>query len=578
MLIELRVNQLALVDELVLPISPGLTMITGETGAGKSMIAGALSLLGGGKVPKDLVRQGEDLAWVEGVFDLADAPATRDRLARSGILAGSDGIIVLRREIRREGRNRVLINGLVSSLSLLEQVGPDLLSIQSQDQQRELDDRSFIRDFLDSAAGCSESRAQVEAAYESWRLAERSLAQRRIETEASLEQLDLWRYQRDELAAAGLDAAEESGLAEALGLKRHANALREAAESAAVSLDEGDASARAALGRALSALGPLADVSPLLKAIVELLTEAEAATGEASRDLSRFQDRLDLDPAGLEALEQRQSLYQELRRKYNRETRSLLSYLADLERKIGRHRDSEQDLTELEAAANAAARDLEKAATELRAKRLRAAVEVSDAAAAVIRPLSLPDLDLEFSIEPRTDPESQLVVDGEPCRIGIDGADIVRLMVRTNPGERMGEVGDIASGGERSRIHLGLAALRRDRPEPPLMLCDEIDAGLGMDAARPVAALLNRLAQSGQIVCISHLPTMAVAGREHLLVGKEVDAGRTLLRVRRLAGEERVMELARLLGGSPGEHDQGTDDISRTAYARALLAEDAVPH
>ncbi len=572
MLIELRINQLALVDELVLPLGPGLTMLTGETGAGKSMIAGAMAILSGREVPKDLVRDGEELAWVEGVFDLSDSPLRLAWLERMGVRVGNDGILVLRREIRRHGRNRVLINGLTSSIAVLERIGEAVLAVQSQDQQRELEDPAYARDYLDARLGCEESRNRAAAAWKAWHEAVGVLAERRREEEADREKLDIWTYQRDELAAAHLDPAEEASLDESLALKRHANALSDAAAKALTALDHADAGARATLGRSLAALTPLADVSPRLSDIVALLGNAEAAAADASRDLDRFLDGLDLDPADLDALEERRSIYAELKRKYRRDIPDLLDYLAELEGRIERQQSAVSDIVSLEERVAETAAELVAEAEGLRARRIAGAGDVAREAAQRIRALSLPDLALEFRIAPRIDADSELLVDGENCRITAAGADDVRLLVRTNPGERMGEVADIASGGERSRIHLGLTALRRDRPEPPLLLCDEVDAGLGMDAARPMASMLRELSSCGQVVCISHLPTMAVAGDQHLTVTKQVRDGRTVLSLRKLDGDERIAEVARLLGGAAGRGNQDDDGGSRLAYARDLLA------
>jgi len=571
MLVELRISQLGLVDELVLPLASGLTILSGETGAGKSMIAGAMALLAGREVPKDLVRGGEELAWVEGVFDLSDREATRRRLRKSGLAVGADGMLVLRREIRRNGRNRVLINGLTSSLALLQQVGPGLLSVQSQDQQRELSRPAFVRDLLDEMLDCLDLRETVREAHAAWTRAESELAAAREDAAAGREQLDLWRYQRDELAAAALDPDEEAELDEAIVLKRHAAELQESAAAALQVLAGGEPDARALLGRALTALASAEGKSRRLDEALAQVREAEAAVVEASSDVERFLDAIDLDPGGLDELEERKSLYVDLRRKYRREVTDLLAYQQLLEKRIAGQESSVENLVDLEARRDAAAGDLVEAALALRRRRVEGAGGVSRLAEEIIRPLALPDLELQFTIAPRCAEAEGLEVDGEPCRVGADGADVVDLMARPNPGERAGRVGEIASGGERSRIHLGLTALKRGDGEAPLQLFDEIDSGLGMDRARSTAKLLRRLARGGEVICITHLATVAVYGDHHWRARKEVRDGRTLLAVDRLDGEARTDEIARLLGGETA--DEVAVDAAGRAYARDLLRE-----
>ncbi len=569
MLRELRVGNLALVDDLVLTLEPGLTMLTGETGAGKSLIAGALSLLAGGKADRQIIRQGEDLAFVEGVFDLADTPSLRDRAAALGIRTGSDGILVLRREIRREGRGRVLINGLVSSLALLEEMGSDLLAIQSQDQQRLLSLASFPGEFLDAVLANEGDRDRLAAAIDLYRDLQERYEQRVREEEFAREQLDMWRYQHRELEEAALTAGEEEMLGEKLALGRNARALLEAAGTARQDLAEGQVNANQLLGSAETALSPLADSSPRLQAILELIRDATAAAGEAATGLERFLDGFDADPAQLDEMEARKALYEELRRKYDRTCEGLMALRDSLTERIARQKEAASDLEQLATDRDRAREELSGAAAALRKGRLKGAARVAALATETIRPLALPELELEFLIQPDLDPQSPVKVSGKPCRVTGRGADRIQLLARTNRGESLGEVGRIASGGEKSRIFLGLSVLLRQGTRPPLQLFDEIDAGLGMDNAVPVAELLKRLAAHGQVVCITHLPTVAAHGEHHLKVTKAVQDGRTSLRVVPVPGEARVEEIARLLGGKKGGGQGGVEQ--QVAYARQLL-------
>jgi DNA repair protein RecN (Recombination protein N) len=568
MLRELRMGNLALVDEVAVPLGPGLTVLTGETGAGKSLVAGAMALLCGRRADKELVRQGEECGWVEGLFDLGEAPEQHRRLGRLGVRVAADGMLVLRREIRRAGRSRVLVNGLVSSLALLEQAGPLLLAIQSQDQQRELSDPGFVRGLLDgmlSEAGLPDA---ARAAWRVYRELQEELAARREEDALAREQMDIWAYQHEELNAAGLRIGEEEELSEALVLKRHASRLQEAAAAALERVSEGPRPARDLVGEAVASLRPVADKSRGLGEVLEQLLAAEDALGEAARSLDGFLDRLDLDPGGLEEMEARLALYSELQRKYRRDVPGLLALRESLAGRLSRQEAAAHDLAALQERLDAARTECEEACTRLHAARADAAPRLAERALELIRPLSLPDLELRCEVRLREDPEGPLTVAGRRCAGGPEGADRVELRIRPNPGESWGSAAAIASGGERSRLHLGLTLLGRSGPAPPLMLFDEVDAGLGMDAAAPVARLLRRLARVGQVVVITHLPTMAVYGRAHLHVQKRVVRGRTLLDVAPLDEDERVAEVARLLGG---EGYGGDDRQAQRAYALELL-------
>jgi len=570
MLREIRIGNLALVDDLVLSLEMGLTMLTGETGAGKSLIAGALSLLTGGKADRQLIRKGEEMAFVEGVFDL-EQEESRDQAAALGIRLGSDGVLVLRRELRREGRGRVLINGLVSSLSLLEQIGGELLAIQSQDQQRLLCLSSFPGDFLDTVLDNGAERERVATALDKYREIQIQYEVRLREEEFARQQLDMWRYQVKEIGDAGLMPGEEETLAEILTLGRNSRALLEAAGTARQALTEGQVNARQLLGSAEGVLAPLATESSRLQSILELVRDAGAAVSEAAGDLERFLDGVDVDPARLDELEARKSLYEDLRRKYDRTVDGLIELHEILSDRIARQEEAASDLEHLATTLDDVRRELAAAAEALRDNRLRGAGKVAARAVETIRPLALPDLELEFLIEPDLDEGSRVQIADQPCRITAKGADRIRMLVRTNRGEGLGEVGRIASGGEKSRIFLGLSVLQRRGKRPPLQLYDEIDAGLGLDNSVPVAELLARLAVDSQVICITHLPTIAARGDNHLKVEKFVTGGRTVLQVVTIPGEARVEEIARLLGGRKTGTKGKTD--KQVAYARQLLGQ-----
>ncbi len=570
MLKELRVAHLALVNDLVLGLEPGLTMLTGETGAGKSLIAGALGLLAGGKGDKRLIREGEDLAVVEGVFDLGERPADLQAFAAAGVRIGSDGILVLRRELKREGRGRVLINGLVSSLALFERLGPRLLSIQSQDQQRVLSRPSFACQFLDQALGLAKELEEMGIAVTRFKTLSQELADRTQEQAFADQQLEMWEFQWRELNEAALSIEEEAELREKLSFGRNLRSLLEGTAAGRLDLCDGEVNARQLLARSSAVLEPLAQHSQRLAEILALTRDAEALVVEAGHDLIRFADTLNIDPSRLDEMEARYHLYGQLQRKFSRDVAALLSLQESLALRIERQKNALSDIDDLKKELDSSRADMKKLALVLRSKRQAGAAGLARQAEELIRPLALPDLDLEFQLEPWADSGGEVALEGIQCKVSERGCDRVVLRVRTNRGESWNPVGEVASGGEKSRIFLGLSVLGGQEEHAPLQLFDEIDAGLGMDNAVPVAQLLRRLARQGQILCITHLPTVAALGHTHLQVSKSVTVGRTTVSVQGLEGGSRVDELARLLGGESGSG--GKQEVQR-AYAKQLLTE-----
>ncbi len=570
MLRELRVANLALVDDLVIGFAEGLTMLTGETGAGKSLIAGALSLLVGSKGDKRLIREGEDLAIVEGVFDLSQRPSDLSAFADAGLRVGNDGLLVMRRELKRDGRGRVLINGLISSLSIFERLGPRLLSIQSQDQQRILSHTAYARQFLDRALQLDAQLTRMAASVATFKALRRQLAERTSEQEFADQQLEMWEFQWRELQDAGLTVEEESSLKEQLAFGRNLRGLMEGTKAGIRDLSQGEINARLLLARTVSALEPLAGHSERLESLLGMIRDAEALVAEAGNDLERFTDSVNVDPAQLDELERRHHLYSQLQRKFGRDVEELLILQDSLHERIERQRSAVSDIGKLREDLESARGEMAAAALDLRQKRQAGASKLALGAEELIRPLALPELGLEFGLEPDLNSEGDVELAGQVCRVTEHGGDRVILRVRTNRGEAWNPVGDVASGGEKSRIFLGLSVLESEGGLAPLQLYDEIDAGLGMDNAVPVARLLRRLAQGGQVLCITHLPTVAAMGQGHLQVRKSVHGGRTTVTVEPLDGVRRVDELARLLGGEQGS---GENRAAQVAYAKQLLAE-----
>ncbi len=567
MLQELRIHNIAIIDDLDLHFFPGLTILTGETGAGKSVIAGALGLLAGMTGTGDQVRLDEEMGFVEGVFALHDSPASKGAIVHMGIRIEQDDVLVLRRELRPAGRDRVLINGLTSSLAVLKRVAALLLNIQSQDMQRQLSQPYFACDLLDRWQG---NHAELKALAEARRLflkIVQALDDLTLESERAREQSDIWKYQLHELRMANLDPEEESLLAEQIHFGRNARRLLEAAGNARSLLDEADPSARTLLGMILGDLGKVSGDSARLQDVVDLVAGAEASLGEASRLLERYLDTCEIDPAQLDELEQRKALYEDLKRKYDRDCPGLLQLLDVLGQRLDKREHAAENLAGLTAEMEEARTELEKLALALREKRRLGAPLLAEKLENLLRPLGMHDIRIRLAVIPGCDEKGPLVLEDEACGVTDRGSESVELLVRTNAGEGFGPAHRIASGGERSRIFLGISVLDSGQAEQPLRLFDEIDAGLGMEGAVPVADLLTTLSDRSQVLCITHLATVAAKGSHHLKVAKAVVGPRTVTSSAYLVGEQRICELSRLLGGKDALDDSGHQE----AFARKLF-------
>jgi len=569
MLLELRISNLAIIDDLVMSFEEGLTVITGETGAGKSVIAGGLRLLLGSAVPKDLVRHGEIEAYVETIFEITDIDPRHEQIKRKGIRVGSDGIIVLRREIRREGRGRVLINGLTSSLSIMSDVASLLLSVQSQDQKRELGNKYFALNFLDDVLDLEQLRKQYIILWKDWRNCKQLLNARITEDEVLSEHLEYISYQCEELTEAKLEVGEEDQLAEQLKVIRNLTSLTTASLKCSSLLDNSEPSVRQLLASAISALPPTDTADQKMNDIRELLITADSELSEASILLNSFQDSLPTDGAMHDDLESREALYLDLKRKYNLDTAGLVILKSELQDKIDAHKTAGSDISQLESECESALALLKECSRKLHDKRVSGWEEVADKAGLIIQKLGLPDFQMRFDINYITSDEYDFELEGYPVVASEQGVDNVVLSVCTNPGEKFGQAVDISSGGEQSRIFLGLLSLQRKGIFSQTMLLDEADAGLGLDSAQSVASLLKTLSASGQVLCITHLPTMAVAGDCHLYVEKVELEDRKVVSVTKVSGAERIEEVARLLGGQQVTDPEGK---SQFKYAEDLLS------
>lgn len=558
MLQALSIRDFAIIDAVEFDLRAGLTVVTGETGAGKSILVNALNLVLGGRARADVVRTGADSARVEALFDLSAAPAARARLETVGIEAGEE--LVVRRVVERNGRHRVYLNGTLATVKMLGEVTGGLVDISGQHEHYSLLRTDFHLELLDRTGGLGALRDQVTTAYGRVAALDARMDELRARQRDRAEREAFLSFQLVELDEAALDQADEEERLEVEAVRlRNTEKLREAARAAEADLYADDGAASERLSRAVRAVATLAELDPDLAALQADLESALAIAEDAARTLGSYAHDLAADPQRLDEIESRLALFARLRRKYG----------ATLAEVIERGAEMRAEVLALAGAGDA----LEALATERRdaaARLLTVAEQLSaarrDTGSAFVATVGseLADLGMEGAT---------LVVDLEPVASGVEvggrhvgprGLDRVELRLSANPGEPPQPLHRIASGGELSRFMLAVKRVIATGDPVGTYVFDEVDSGIGGPTAEAVGRKLKLVSRDRQAVCITHLPQIAALGDHHLVVRKSVDSDRTRSEVVSLSAKARVEELARMLGGA---------QVTRTtrAHARELL-------
>ncbi len=559
MLTSLRVRDLAVLEDVEVSFEIGLTVLTGETGAGKSLVVDALSLLAGDRADASLVRAGAERAVVEGAFETSD-PAVMALLCDAGLVEeqGEAGAIevVIRREIARGGKGKLSINGSPAVLKTLVELAPRLLVIYGQAGARELLDASAPRDFLDRFAGLSEQASLTRSLFTQWQSLEEK-RRRLFEMSADAgRRLDLLEFQIREIDSVNpRDGEEETLQTERLALSTVEKRGKLMGQAGAA-LESDDGGCLPALAAARKSMQSLADFDSLANGWIQALDEAEDRLSDIARSVARELSRLEADPNRLATVAERLDALAKLKRKYG----PTLAEVMDYRERIGRERDELSDLSGSLARAEEAAR---KALSTFRSESLRlsearrkAAPRLGSATERHLQDLAF--LRASFSVECslKGDVDSPFEIDGERVACGSYGIDQVSFSFAPNPGEPARPLSKIASGGELSRVQLALAAAldsgsqKLDRPSGRALVFDEVDTGVSGATAAAVGRKLRQLSKNEQILVVTHLPQVAASGTSHLAVKKEESAGRTKTTVRALSQAERMESIAALLAGA----------------------------
>ncbi len=571
MLTELFIREFALIEELRVEFGPGFTAITGETGAGKSIIIDALSAAVGDRIAADAVRTGAESAVVEATFDASEAPKAVAAAAEAGVEPDADGLLILTRVIGAAGRHKCRVNGRTVPLSVLREIGDRLVDIHGQHEHQALiHERSHLQ-FLDEFAGVAHlvRRAEYAEAYRA--VAEARRARDRLAQAARerFQQLDLLRFQVSEIDSANLSPGAEDELLATRGRLANAEKLREGAVLAHALLGGEPEEGLAAVDAAREALRNLQELAALDRGLQEPAASLEAAIYQLEdvvAALADYGEGIEADPAQLDEIEQRLALIARLKRKYGDTVEDLLRFAEEARGRLADLESADERLAELDAEVERLASGAGRIAVELSAERQKAGAKLSDALTREIAEVGMKHGKLAVDLQREASPEG--LPDGEGGRWAADetGIDACRFLFSANPGEPLKPLAAIASGGELSRIMLVLKSLCSRGHEIPTVVFDEIDAGIGGHATHAVGQKLAQVSRRAQVLCVTHLPQIARLADHHLRADKRTAAGRAQVEVRPLDDEGRVAELARMLGARAG-------DKAALEHAAELLAD-----
>ena len=542
MLVELRAENYAVIDHAIAVFGPGLNLLTGETGAGKSILVDALALLMGGKSSADVVRHGAEKALVACVFE--STPTAESILEENGIDSEGNEII-LRREILSTGKGRVFVNNQQVTVAVLRQLAPELALVHAQSETLSSFDQTQQRILLDRFGAISTDA--VAETYERWRDASTKLNELLQGEQERLRLVDLWSYQAREIASAHLVPGEDESLETEKRVLANAEKLYAAAMSAFDQLYEGGASAEAALRAAGRNLEELSRYDNRFTEAVQQIESARATVGDVSATLRDYAEGINASPERLAEIEDRLALLDRLKRKYGKTVADVISLGEEVSRKLAEVEDRDEILKSLRRALDEGAKTYRSAAASLSAERKAAASRLARLAETQINSLAMK---VKFEISVSSDEQESAWT--------AHGWEAVEYRIATNAGEPLKPLHEIASGGEMSRVMLALKVAveeastktRKKLPTPRTLVFDEIDIGIGGRAADAVGQKLKALGRGQQVLCVTHLPQIAAFADQHFVVEKREDRGRTKMQIRLLDDRARTHEVARMLSGA----------------------------
>ncbi|NCO36068.1 MAG: DNA repair protein RecN [Armatimonadetes bacterium CG2_30_59_28] len=571
MLQELTIRNLALIESLQVQLEPGLNVFTGETGAGKSILIHAIGLVLGDRASSDAIKAGSEVAAVDAVFQTEKSPSIEEILSAEGVGresdAGDDGFdLILTREIGSRGRSRV--NGRPVPLQTLKSLGQALVDLHGQHEHQSLLRPAQHLEFLDRFGGqpVLELRQSVRLVFRELGDVERQVRDLTRGERERAQRADLLGLQMNEIDAAHLVSGEEDALREERTRLRHSEQLRDAASSVLTALAEetGASGYTVTLGATLTGIQTAADIDSTLKPVAANLETAYYHLEEVERALRDYLENLDADPARLEDVESRLHLIHQLKRKYGDDVETILAYRQEIEAELGSLTGSDEQVESLQMRRDTLRNDLGQLAGKLSQKRRDVSRKFHKTILSHLKDLAMEQSRFEAAISQVKDTEG-IPVNDVCVRVGEHGADEIEFLISPNAGQPLKPLSRIASGGELSRIMLAIKCALTERHQIPTLVFDEIDVGIGGGTAKSVGDKLRQLSRYAQVLCVTHLPQIAALADAHFLVEKTSTSSDTSVTLRNLTMEERVDELARMLG-------EGKSGATARQHAQGLLA------
>ncbi|MBK9137830.1 MAG: DNA repair protein RecN [Verrucomicrobia bacterium] len=547
MLTTLRVRNLALVAELTIEVPPGLVVVTGETGAGKSIILGALNLVLGERADRTLIRSGAEACSVEAVFDVARlGPRITEVLEANGIEPCEDHQLLLKRTFTAVGTNRQFINGTPTTLAVLAEVGDWLVDIHGPHDHQSLLQPTRQRDLLDAFARLESEVAKYDALVHRRGEIESAKAALVVDERTYAQQLDLLRFQVNEIATARLVADEDVSVEQEHQRVSNAARLLELAQSALAVVSGDESSVLNELGVVGRCLQELRRLDAGAASLTELHAQAMTIVRELQTELDHYLDRVDLDPDRLQQLEERLNVLQSLKRKYGPSLGDVIRFGEDAASRLRQLESRDAELARLNAELAAVEDELWAQGERLTKARKAAAPKLAQAIRRQLTELGFRQSDFQVGIESLT--RGGRAGEGMAW-LPRGGLDTVEFLFAPNPGEPPRALRAIASSGEMARVMLAVKTVLAAEDQVPVLVFDEVDANVGGETAHAVGDKMRQIARRRQVFCITHLPQVAAAAGAHFVVEKEVEAGRSVSKMRLIEGPDRVTEIARMLGG-----------------------------
>jgi DNA repair protein RecN (Recombination protein N) len=558
MLTCLRIRDLAIVDTLEVELGPGLNVVTGETGAGKSIMVDALELVLGGKGKAELVRTGAAQAEVEALFDVGDDPGLKERLAQLGLEGESE--LVIRRVLFANGRTRAYVNGRMAAAQQLAELVRGLADISSQHEHHTLSNPATHLGYLDAFAGLGAQREQTAQRFGVVRQAHEALRAFELRLGERAQREDLLRYQIREIDEVAPLADDEPGLGEQRDRLKHADTLTRLTGDAAETLYERDGSVSEALAQVALSVLEAAQLDASLIEVAHQLEGARTQLEEAARELGRYTRSIHADPEALTGVEERLHALHRLKRKYGGSLEAVVSHLERSRRELDALSDHEGTCETLRKQCDQALADAARCARVLSTERKRAAGKLAAAISKELASLGMGGARIEVAVSPLEGRSGEIEVDG--ARLSAAGLDRAEFLIAPNKGETARPLTRIASGGELSRAMLAIKRVLADIGPAGMYVFDEVDSGIGGGIAEVIGRKIKDVADHRQVLCITHLPQIAVFADHHYKVEKAVIDERTQSSVRKLSRKQQEEEIARMLGG-----------LRITAKTRAAAAE-----